>query len=391
MYKLAVLTSHPIQYQAPLFRKLAEDPQIDLTVYFCWDFGAAAKYDPEFGRQIKWDTPLLAGYKHVFLKNYSPNPSSGFWGQINPGIWREILRNEYSAVLIFGWNSLTNWLALAAAFWRRTPVFLRGENPLNQEFLKAGWKINIKKIILGALFRRISAFLYVGEENRKFYEYYGAPEEKLFFAPYAVDNARFIGEARRLSGKREILKKKIGLAPEIPVILFLGKLNSKKRPLDLLRAYEKSGSKDKALVFVGDGVLRPVLEKYAERTGLRNVLFEGFKNQTELAEYYALADVFVLPSGLGETWGLVVNEAMCFGLPVIVSDIAGCGPDLVRNGVNGFIFKSGDVNELADILGRLIADRAGRAALGKKSFEIVQKYSFDADIYGLKKALSIHD
>ena len=114
-------------------------------------------------------------------------------------------------------------------------------------------------------------------------------------------------------------------------------------------------------------------------------------SRKRLVTNFALADVFVLPSGLGETWGLVVNEAMCFGLPVIVSDIAGCGPDLVRNGVNGFIFKSGDVNELADILGRLIADRAGRAALGKKSFEIVQKYSFDADIYGLKKALSIHD
>ncbi|MEK7568239.1 MAG: glycosyltransferase family 4 protein [Patescibacteria group bacterium] len=391
MYRLAILTSHPIQYQAPLFKKLAERPEIDLTVYFCWDFGAGEKsLDAEFGKKIKWDIPLLEGYEYKFLKNFSLKPSSEFFGQINFGIIKELRQNNYDAILVFGWNSFTNWLVFLTAFWRKTPIFLRGENPLNQEFLKSGWKIRLKKIILGWLFKHINVFLYIGEENKKFYQFYGAPEEKLIFCPYAVDNNRFMAAAKELRIRNQELRKRLNIEREAVAILFVGKFIEKKRPLDLLKAFQLLTTNYKPLiylVFVGDGALRPELENYAKERNLKNIIFTGFKNQTELPQYYATADIFVLPSGKGETWGLAVNEAMCFGLSIIVSDIVGCGSDLVKNGENGFIFPLGDVEKLAECLKELESDSKKRKLFGKKSFEIIQNYSYNEDIEGILKAL----
>ncbi|MDO8469660.1 MAG: glycosyltransferase family 4 protein [bacterium] len=392
--KIAILTSHVIQYQAPLFRKFAVMPGIDLTVYFCWDFGAKKMFDPEFGCAIEWDIILTEGYRHLFPKNFSLKPGPSFLGQINLGIIPALWKGKYDAVIVYGWNSLTNWLAFATAFLRRTPVLLHGENPMNQESLKSGRKRAVKKIILGMLFRRVSGFLYIGEENRKFYEYYGVPKKKLFFVPYAVENDRYIEVAKTFVGKKPELKKKLGVLPDHPLVLFVGKLIGKKRPLDLLQAYELlithySLPITPSLLFVGDGELRQTLEAYAQDHGLKNVRFAGFKNQSELPECYAVADVFVLPSGIGETWGLVVNEAMCFGLPVVVSDIVGCGSDLVHRNENGFIFRLGNIDELAECIRKLVESRERVENFGKRSKEIIAHYSHEKDIEGIKEALDL--
>ncbi len=388
MKTLAILTSHPIQYQTPLFKKLSEQLEVDLTVYFCWDFGVKKEiFDKEFKNKIKWDIPLLEGYKYKFFKNFSLKPSSSFWGQINPGI----ITKNYDAVLIFGWNSFTNWLAFLSAFLTKKPVLLRGENPLNQELSKAKWKIGLKKIILGWLFRHISAFLYIGEENKKFYEFYGVPEKKLFFVPYAVDNDRFVRASNELRARRSELRKKLGIGEKDIVILFVGKLIEKKRPFDLLKAYKKLITQlptyPITLLFVGDGALRPELEKYIKDNAVKNVIFAGFKNQTELPKYYALSDILVLPSGEGETWGLVVNEAMCFRLPVIISDTVGCGPDLIKQKKNGYIFPLGDIVKLTEYLADFIKNPEKRKKFSEKSFEIIKEYSYENDIKGILKAL----
>lgn len=393
-HKIAFLTSHPIQYQAPLFKKISSDLEIDLKVYFCWNFGIGKEiFNSEFGKKIKWDIPLMEGYKYNFLKNLSLKPSSGFWGQINFGIIKELIKGKYDAILIFGWNSFTNWLAFLTAFISKIPVILRGENPLNQELLKPRWKIRIKKIILDWFFKHISAFLYIGEENKKFYQYYGVSENKLIFVPYAIDNARFMKSSKSLMANHQSLRKKIGIGENDNVILFVGKLIDKKRPMDLLKAYYQLITNNQKLItkthllFVGDGILRSELEVYVKENNLKNVHFAGFKNQTELPEYYAMADLFVLPSGEGETWGLVVNEAMCFGLPVIVSDRVGCGPDLVRQGENGYIFLIGDISRLADYLKDILDNLKKRKLFGEKSLEIIKKYSYENDIKGIIKAI----
>ena len=388
--RVAILTSHLIPYQTSLFKELAQNSGIEPMIYFCWDFSAGKEsFDPEFGKKIKWDVPMLDGYKYKFLKNFSLNPSSNFGGQINFGIIKEIINGKFDAILIFGWNSFTNWLVFLTAFLIKIPVLLKGENPLNQELLKQRWKIKIKKIILGILFKFISGFLYIGEENKKFYQYYGVPEKKLFFVPYAVDNERYLKASSELKDKKYELRRELGIKKNDVVILFVGKLIEKKRPMDLLKAFSILKTFNVHLLYVGDGILRQELEKYAKEYNLKNVYFVGFKNQTELPLYYTMADIFVLPSGAGETWGLVVNEAMCFELPFIVSYIVGCGADLAKSGENGFIFPVGDVNKLVEYLTDIIKSFEKRKEFSKKSFEIIKEYSYENDIRGILKALKL--
>ncbi len=386
--------SHAIQYQVPLLRKIAARSDFEMRAYFCWDYGVKKTYDVEFGREVRWDIPLLEGYSHTFLKNYSPKPSSDFWGQLNFGIVRELIRYRYDAILLFGWNSFANWLVFLVAPLVGTRIILHSESPLKQELVKKPWKLMLKRIVLARLFKRVDAFLYIGQENRKFYLYYGVPETKLFFAPYAVDDERFLHEARLYKGKRDEFREELGIPGDAITFLFVGKLIGKKRPLDLLRAYERatdivSGTHKKiALVFVGDGALRGELERYAHVHHVRDVQFAGFRNQTELSRYYTAVDAFVLPSGLGETWGLVVNEALCFGLPVIVSDMVGCGGDLVRDKENGYLFPLGDIEKLAHCIASIAESGERREMFGAMSSEIIKGYTQQKDVEAIVRALN---
>ncbi|MEK7089942.1 MAG: glycosyltransferase family 4 protein [Patescibacteria group bacterium] len=384
MKKVVVLTSHPIQYQAPLFRLLAKETNLDFLVWFCWNRGTT---DKEFGVSVQWDIPLLRGYHHVFLKNYSLVPSSGFWGQCNPGVISKIIRVHPNLLILFGWNSFTNWMAFATAKILNIPVAVRGESPLKQEFLKKRWKIFLKKLLLPAFFSAMSAIFYIGTENRKFYEYYGVPHEKLFFTPYAVDNTFFGQKAKELKHRRKELRAMLGFGETDCILLFIGKLIPKKNPSDLLNAYKKLAPKNSnlKLIFVGDGSLREALEKSA--AGFHSVKFVGFKNQTEVPAFYSLADILTLPSGLGETWGLVVNEAMCFGLPIIASDVIGCGSDLIREGVNGFIFPAGDVQKLTEAISFFLTHPEKQESFSGKSMEIIRRYSLDECVIGIQAGL----
>ncbi len=393
---LAIFMSHPIQYQAPLLAKIAKNPDFNTHTYFYWDFGVKETFEADFNKKIKWDIPVLDGYKYTFLRNYSFRPSSRFWGVINPGVMSEIIRRRYDAILIFGWAHFSNWLAIITAMLTGTRVLLHAETPMNQEIFKKGLKSGIRNVVLKQLFKRVTAFLYIGSENRKFYEYFGVPRDKLFFAPYAVDNERYFREDRLLPADRGALKKAAGVPDKAPVILFVGKLSDKKRPLDLLKAYELllgswRGGEKPALVYVGDGPLRGMLERYTADHNLTSVLFAGFRNQLELSSYYAIADVFVLPSGFGETWGLVVNEAMCFGVPVIVSDMVGCGGDLVLQGENGYVFPLGDYEQMARCLSAILSNEAMRKKHGELSRRIIMTYSQEKDVEAIQSALYSYD
>ncbi|OGY97959.1 MAG: hypothetical protein A2855_01675 [Candidatus Liptonbacteria bacterium RIFCSPHIGHO2_01_FULL_57_28] len=388
--RVAIVASHPIEQQGPFFKVLAQSASIEPEVFYCWKFGVdQPTFDPEFGQAIQWDIPLLDGYRCKFLPNLAPHPTSAhFFGEINPGIVPAIWRGKYDAVIVYGWNSATALLAYCTALLRRTPIYIRGENPLNQELLKNPWLRSLKKVVLGLLFQYVTGFLYIGQENRKFFKYYGVPERKLHFVPYAVDNARFLADAARLMPQKGSLRREFGIDPGAAVILSLGKLIEKKRPLDLLRAYERLASPDKALVFVGDGPLRPELERYVADKKLSGVHFAGFRNQTEVGRFYALADIFAFPSQAGDTWGFVLNEAMCFGLPLVVSDIVGSVPDLVQPGKNGFVFPAGDVDALARSLEELVASPDQRRVFGAGSKEIVKKYSYEAGVAAIEAALA---
>lgn len=366
MKKLVIIDSHPVQYRAPLFKRLGG--RIDLKVYFKKRGASEVCFDSEFGKEIIWDTPTLDGYKYEFV----------------PSLLKmlfKIRKFKPDAIMIYGWNSWGNWIvALFSNIWG-IKLLLQAESPLNQESSRSGIKSLFRKILLKIFFTIVDSFLYIGKENQKFYKYYGIADKNLFFTPYSVDNERLQNAITK------DLRKKLGLADYDIVILFVGKLISKKRPMDLLRAYELLELDKKALVFVGDGELKKELENYVRKKELKKVIFAGFKNQTELPDWYESADVFVLPSGPGETWGLVVNEAMNFGLPVIVSDMVGCGSDLVKDGENGFIFKLGDVDMLAGSL-RKLEDRDMSNELGKRSLEKIKHYNYEVIIESIIESMN---
>ncbi len=385
-FRLAVVASHPIQYQAPLFRALAAAPDMDLSVFFCSDSGARAYRDPGFDREVKWDVDLLDGYRSEVLPNASPRPTpSTFWGLINPGIASRLRGGDFDAVLVHGWGHVTYWLAMAAAFVSGLPVLLRGESNLLR--VLPPWKQKLKRALLTQLFRRVSGFLTIGRYNAEFYRAYGVGDEQLFLVPYAVDNRFFCTRADELLPRRREIRRELGIPEDRLVVLFCGKLTPAKRPMDLIEAFARvSADVRAALVYVGDGPQRPELESYIERRRLKDVYLMGFRNQTELPRFYALADVFVLPSGF-DPWGLVVNEAMCFGLPVVVSDQVGARGDLVTDDVNGAVYPTGDVLALAQVLARILGDTAFRNAMGLASRDRIEAWSLEQDVRGVQRCL----
>jgi glycosyltransferase involved in cell wall biosynthesis len=388
--KVAFLLSHPIQYFSPLLELLAKQDDIALKVYYCSDHGVSQKIDKEFERIVTWDIPLLEGYKYEFIDNASSNPSvTSFWGLINLGIFTKLRQDKPDILIVHGWGYFTHWFAISVAKLFGIRVWLRGETPLKQEIAqkkdKNIWRTYLYKYFL---FKGIDKFLYIGSENKKFYNHFGIRDNNLIFAPYCIDNQRFTNSYNSIKTQRNSLREKLGIADITKVFLFCGKLIDKKQPLLLLESYKNMKSLNKALLLVGDGNLQSAVNEYISANNLANIYVLGFKNQSELAQYYTMADIFVLPSTFGETWGLVANEAMNFELPLLVSDMVGCAEDLVVEGENGYIFENENAVDLQikmDIM--MMENHDFMKNAGKKSYKIIQNYSIETIVRNLKDAI----
>jgi glycosyltransferase involved in cell wall biosynthesis len=385
-YRVAFLVSHVVQYHVPLYRALAANEKIDLTVYFCSDWGAREYLEPEYGINIKWDRPLLDGYNYRILRNRSPKPAIGnFFGMINPGIITELLRCKYDALIIHGYHLASCWFGYIGARLSRTPVFLRGEMALRPN--RPLWIRIAKRLILPVFFKGTNAFFSLGSKTDEFYKFFGIADDRIFFTPYTVDNNFFMEESQKWEGEKLRLKTSLGIPEELPVILFVGKLIRRKRPFDLIYAYE--GVRDKAaLLFVGEGALRQELEQHARNRGLPKVVFAGFKNQSELPKYYAMSDIFVLPSSK-EVCPLVINEAMCCRLPVIASDAIPFAEDFIDEGKNGCIFPCGNVQRLKTILSAILENGELRNSMGLCSQERIKKWNDAQAVESILKAMDI--
>jgi len=388
MPRLAYFVSHPIQYQAPLLRLLATDPNIDLKVFFYSDFSVKSYHDREFGQAIEWDTPLLEGYDHQFLECWGSKKRQNLIQQpIAHNIYQQLKQEQFDAVWIHGWHWLCSLQALLVAEHLNIPILLRGEsNGLKEP--QQPLKYWAKNQFLNWLFAKVSGFLCVGTLNRRFYQGHGIEESRLFSVPYAVDNSFFRERAKLAHHSQKELRQSLNLQPNRPIILYAAKLIEKKRPQDLLAAYRLlsvDGTKEPEpyLLFVGDGNLRSQLEESAKTTGWESIRFLGFRNQSEMPKFYDLCDVFVLPSSF-EPWGLAINEVMNTGKAVVVSDKVGCVPDLIEDGDNGRIFPAGDITALADSIKWAIYNRH---SAGDKGFRRIQKWSFREDIEGIKQVL----
>jgi glycosyltransferase involved in cell wall biosynthesis len=302
---------------------------------------------------------------------------------------REIARGGYDAVWAHGYAHATTWLALLAAHARGARLLLRDEQTLLHP--RPRHRRIARSIMLRQLYARAYG-LYIGEENRRFLRAHGMRDARMFASPYCVDNAYFSARAAELAPRRSEIRASFGIDDGAPVVLFAGKLIDKKQPLRLIEAFASvRGDQPCWLLLAGSGPQREASEALVARLGVPNVRFAGFLDQTHLPEAYAAADVLVLPSKLHETWGLVVNEAMNFALPVVVSDKVGCAADLVRPGENGAIVRHDDTRALADAIARFVADASLRRACGARGAEIVRAYSIEAAADGIVEACTAQD
>jgi glycosyltransferase involved in cell wall biosynthesis len=383
MKKLAIIISHPIQYYAPVFKLLTERKQIEIKVFYTNGEPCIENFDRGFDKQIKWDIPLLDGYEFEFLKNTSRRPGSHhFRGIINPDAIKRINAYNPDSILVYGW-SYSSHLKILRFFNKKKQVLFRGDSHLLGPI--PVWKKIARKILLSWVYRKINKALYVGAANKAYYLNFGLRENQLYFAPHAIDNERF-----STSGldKANDIRTSYGIREDDILILFAGKLDIIKKPFLLLEAVKNNDQQNVHLLFVGSGKFEKELKKRVERENIQRVYFTGFKNQTELPAYYHACDIFCLPSGPFETWGLAVNEAMAAGKAIIVSDKVGCGPDLVKENVNGHIFIYNKVNDLQRIFETICKSKDHIREMGKASSEIISRYNFLEQVNAIEQAVS---
>lgn len=379
--KLGILASHPIQYHAPLFRELAR--HLDLKVFFAHRQTAEGQAAAGFNVAFEWDVDLLGGYDHQFLQNQSTRPGvNDFFGCDTPGIRGEIRGGRFDAFLVSGWYLKSYWQAIRACHHYGVPVMVRGDSQLGTP--RSRLKQWGKAIIYPWVLKQFDVCLYVGNKNKAYLAHYGVPAARLFFSPHCIDNDGFALRAQAVN--RAASRARQGISSDQMAVLFVGKLTNRKRPLDMVLALRtlRARGVDVCGVFAGDGPLRALLEAKGREMNVP-LIFLGFRNQTELPEAYSMADVLVLPSDGSETWGLVVNEALACGTPVVVSDAVGCAPDLALPGHTGLVFPVGDVAALGNAIEQVLTQPPSRVGLE----QIAERYSVAAAAQGVVAALRV--
>lgn len=350
VFSLTIVSSHPIQYNAPWFRALSE--RVDLRVLY------AHRQDPKqqgragYGVEFDWDIDLLSGYASSFLNNRSVRPGVDYFaGCDTPDVNMHL--GSPDAVIVLGWHLKTYWQAARAARARGIPVAVRSDSQLNTP--RPWWLRAAKRI---AYPRRLAAFdryLPVGMRSLDYLVAYGVSRDKCEICPHTIDVERFKAKADE---QGRSMRESFGLAPDVRIAAFAGRMVEWKRPEDVIDAVSRCTRSPWVCLFIGAGPERANLESLASARGV-NSIFVGFRNQGEMPAVLAASDVLVIPSDGNETWGLVANEALASGSPVVVSDQAGCAADLgAYDAVQ--VYRCGDTAALANCL-EVIASRPRQA------------------------------
>jgi glycosyltransferase involved in cell wall biosynthesis len=388
---LAILTTHPIQYQVPIWQALAKNGRVPFEIWYLTNFGIQPSFDQEFGKTFSWNIDLLSSYPHRFVKTAAGASPITFWKcRLREPLRERLYQSGARALWIQGWQVAAYWQAVREAKASGIEVWLRGES--NDLASTPIWKRPLKRLALGQLFTRVDRFLYIGTANKRLYQSFGVPQSRLYSAPYAVDNERFAKQAEALRSQRLELRRRWGIADGAFCALFCGKFIPKKRPMDLVEAVRTLRTDGRLtnihLLFTGSGECGGSLRQAcnvvfdAERPSLPASVspvspsastsapppasFVGFLNQTEISRAYVAADCLVLPSDHGETWGMVVNEALASGLPCLVSDACGCAEDLVGD---DFSFPMGNFGALGAKIDRCRRESPDRSLRRLPSIE----------------------
>jgi len=370
--------THPIQYFAPLYQYLSSRGMA-LQVWYCADGSRPDGYDAEFGQAVQWDIPLLEGYAYRMFPNKASaaqQADKGFSAFHNPAMLQALQQEPPSIVVVHGWNYRTYVQLLQQAKRYGHQLAFRGETNAAMEMARPRWQQLLRKYTLRYLLRHVDYFLYIGQQSKQFYTRLGIPQQQLHCTPYAVDNQRFQQAAQQL--QQSVVREQLRLPADASIFLCSGKYIDKKRPMDVLRAFAQLRQPQAHLLMMGEGALRPQMEAFMQAENIAHlVTLTGFINQKDVAQYYAAADAFIMSSDYGETWGLSVNEAMNFGLPLILSHRVGCAPDLLLSGQNGWQYTCADVDALQQCMQAFLHTDAGtRAAMQVQSLRRINQYSF---------------
>jgi glycosyltransferase involved in cell wall biosynthesis len=383
--RLAIVLSHATQYYSPWFRSLREKTELNFRVFYLSDFGLKPALDEKFGVNFSWDVDLTSGYDWEVVPNTAAKPDTlRFNGLSNPELPARLSAWRPDAILLYGYNYSSHLKLIVWSRFHRVPLIFRGDSHLlGRQRLPF-----VKRLLLSVLYRQFAAITYVGQANRGYFQRLHVADQKLFFAPHAVNSVHFTPSEPKHRARAAALRAQIDLAPSTLMVLFAGKLTTSKQPDLLLETFIQLQPRDTVLVFVGDGSELDTLQARAASRPDVPVRFLPFANQSEMPSRYLLADLFVLPSqGHYETWGLAVNEAMHMGLPCLVSNQVGCQRDLVTDGVTGWVFQAGQKNHLRVKLAEaLSALRADRDVLRSAVAERIAGYNYEQATRGLLAA-----
>ena len=372
--RLVILTEIISPYRIPLFNDLAQHAEVDLHVVFL------AETDPEL-RQ--WRV-----YKEEIKFSYEVLPSwrkqiGGYNVLLNGGVARALKAASPDAILCGGYNYVASWQALLWARAHNVPFLLWSESHAHEsrqvrplvEFLK------------DEFLHKCDGFVVPGSVAREYLHAHKIEDDIIFTAPNAVDNRLFGAAAAEARGNETARREELNLPDRY--FLFVGRLVRKKGVFELLSAYAKLNEQTRrqvGLVFAGDGASRRELEEQAASISPGLIRFAGFAHREQLGTYYALAEMLILPT-YSDTWGLVVNEAMACGSPVILSRAAGCAPDLVRENWNGLLISPKDVSSLAAAMESLASQPDLCAMMAANSLQLISHFSPEEWSAGISRAV----
>lgn len=373
MKRLAIITTHPIQYNDPWFKLLAAGKKVLPKVFYTWEqTKSGEKHDVGFGKVISWDIPMLEGYEYTFVKNKAKDPGTHhFQGVINPTLIKEVEEWGAQAILVIGW-SFHSHLACLRYFHKKVPVLFRGDSTLLNE--RPGIKQWLRRISLKWVYRHVDYALYVGTNNKMYYLKHGLREDQLVLAPHAIDNNRFAEPDDTYKAEAKVWRDKLDLTEDNLTLLFAGKLEPNKDPFFITALAKEISDQRLRIILVGNGVLENEL-KQATASDPR-IRFIDFQNQRTMPVMYRIGDVFILPSQ-SETWGLGANEAMASGCAIIMSDKCGGAVDLIKEGVNGMIIRQRDMKDCVRFLNDLLGNRKSLRSMQSASRKLIDHFSFN--------------
>jgi glycosyltransferase involved in cell wall biosynthesis len=384
MKKLVIVTTHPVQYNVPWIVRLAEK-DIQIKVFYTYEQSSnGAVYDSGFGKEVKWDIPLLDGYDYEFVPNTAKKPGlESFMGIVNPGLIKKIEEFGPDRLLVIGWNYHSH-LQVMRHFHHRLPIYFRGDSVLLHE--KTGLRKMARRLFLTWVYRHIDYVFYVGANNKSYFLRHGVRPSQLVFSPQAIDVDRFSQPDAVYKEQAEQWKKRLGIPAGNLTVLFAGKMIKVKNPTFLLELARATEGMPVSFVMVGDGALRDEVKRLA--ADIPNILFVDFQNQTIMPSVYRIGDVYIMPS-ISETWGMGINEAMASGVPVMASDQVGCAVDLVLENKTGMTFSLDEIDKCSAFLRHLIENPGHLAEMGNYASALIQFFSFSQIVDSVYRTMSM--